>query len=62
MGGGLLIGLFGGLLLYGDPWLRWSLCLGAGLMLAACGLFVQQRLEWLRWLLSHWRTAVLSWK
>lgn len=62
VGSCLLIGLFGGLLLYGDPWLRWSLCLGSGLILAACGLFVQQQLEWLRWLLSHWRTTILSWK
>ncbi|MEZ0375038.1 MAG: hypothetical protein ACAI44_38485 [Candidatus Sericytochromatia bacterium] len=58
----IAVGLFGGLLLHGSAWLRWLLCLGLGLLLAGGGLFVQQRLDWLHWLISHWRRTLLSWK
>lgn len=58
----LAFGLSGGLLLYGSTWIRWAMFLGLGLSLAGFGLLIQQRQEWLRWLLNYWRSAQQSWR
>lgn len=58
----LLVALFGGIMLYGDAWVRWSLFLGLGLLLVITGLLLQQRLEWLRWLIGHWKHSLTEWR